>query len=403
MLTVGWLLLYSSFWICAVFAKFITPPLEPEKLPKNLSLESTLKDLAVFNIQVQPSCLAKDVARLFQSHPLLPGVILTVNGEFLGMISRRRFTERMSRPYGVDIFACRPIAALYQIAKTDILILPGVALIVMAAQRAVQRQPEQLYEPIVVQLEPQVYRLLDVHQVLVALSQIHQQATWYISELYYNLSVTQSELEAANSQLTAANLELYRLANSDGLTQVANRRCFNEYLEKEWQKLGEEAAEISLILCDIDFFKKYNDTYGHQAGDACLQQVAKTIVEAVKFSAGEVLRETLVARYGGEEFAVILPRTSSDMAVTIAEQIRVRVKKLEIKNIKSPNYASVTLSLGVSSMMPRSESSTKDLIAAADRSLYEAKGRGRDRVILGNMKLELVDERENLVRNVDGI
>ncbi|MEG4010603.1 MULTISPECIES: GGDEF domain-containing protein [unclassified Microcoleus] len=371
-----------------MFAKFITPPLEPEKLPKNLSLESTLKDLAVFNVQVQHSCIAKDVSRLFQSHPLLPGVILTVNGEFLGMISRRRFMERMSRPYGVDIFACRPIVALYQIAKTDILILPGVALIVMAAQRAVQRQPEQLYEPIVVQLEPQVYRLLDVHQVLVALSQIHQQATWYISELYYNLSVTQSELEAANSQLTAANLELYRLANSDGLTQVANRRCFNEYLEEKWQNLGEEAAEISLILCDIDFFKTYNDTYGHQAGDACLQQVAKTIVEAVKFSAGEVLRETLVARYGGEEFAVILPRTSSEIAVWIAEQIRVRVKKLEIKNIKSPNSGYVTLSLGVSSTVPQLEISKKDLIESADRSLYEAKGRGRDRVMLGNIKLD---------------
>ncbi|MEO6863037.1 MAG: GGDEF domain-containing protein, partial [Microcoleus sp.] len=146
----------------------------PEKPPENLTLESTLKELAVFNSQVESSYLAKDIARLFQAHPLLPGVILTVNGEFLGMISRRRFMERMSRPYGVDIFACRPIMALYQIAKADILILPGLALIVMAAQRAVQRPPELLYEPIVVQLEPQVYRLLDVHQVLVALSQIHQ-------------------------------------------------------------------------------------------------------------------------------------------------------------------------------------------------------------------------------------
>ncbi|MCC3433709.1 MAG: diguanylate cyclase, partial [Microcoleus sp. PH2017_04_SCI_O_A] len=250
--------------------EFIAPSNFPEKPPENLTLESTLKDLAVFNFQIEASSLAKDVARLFQSHPLLPGVILTVNGDFLGMISRRRFMERMSRPYGVDIFACRPILALYQIAQTDTLILPEVALIVMAAQRAVQRPPELLYEPIVVQLAPQVYRLLDVHQVLVALAQIHQQATWYISELYYNLSVIQSELEAANSQLKTANSELYRLANSDGLTLVANRRCFNEYLDKTWQRLGQEAAEISLILCDIDFFKKYNDSYGHQAGDACL-------------------------------------------------------------------------------------------------------------------------------------
>ncbi|MEO6863671.1 MAG: diguanylate cyclase, partial [Microcoleus sp.] len=256
------------------------------------------------------------------------------------------------------------------------------------AQRAVQRPPELLYEPIVVQLEPQVYRLLDVHQVLVALSQIHQEATWYISELYYNLSITKSELEAVNSQLQSANSELYRLANSDGLTQVANRRCFNEYLEIKWQELGEAVAELSLILCDIDFFKKYNDTYGHQAGDACLQQVAKTIVEAVNSSAGEVSGETLVARYGGEEFVVILPRTSPEMAVSIAEQIRVWVKKLEIENIKSPVSACVTLSLGVATTVPRPETSEKDLIAAADRSLYQAKDGGRDRVIRHTIKLD---------------
>ncbi len=362
--------------------EFIAPSNSPEKPPENLSLESTLKELAVFNFQVEASSLAKEVARFFQAQPLLPGVILTVNGEFLGMISRRRFMERMSRPYGVDTFAGRPIMALYQIAQTDILILPGVALIVVAAQRAMQRQPELLYEPIVVQLEPQVYRLLDVHQVLVALSQIHQQATGYIRELYYNLSVTQSELEAANSQLKAANSELYRLANLDGLTQVANRHCFNEYLEKKWRELGEAAAEISLILCDVDFFKKYNDTYGHQAGDACLQQVAQAILESVNYSTGEVSGETLVARYGGEEFAVILPRTSPEIAVWIAEKIRVWIKELEIEHVNSEACSLVTLSLGVASTVPLPGTSQKNLIAAADRALYQAKDGGRDRVIL---------------------
>jgi diguanylate cyclase (GGDEF)-like protein len=357
-----------------VSVKFSAPQIWPEKLPETLSLESTLKDLSFFNFQVESSYLNKEVARLFRDHPLLPGVILTAEGKFLGMLSRRRFMEHMSRPYGVDIFSCRPIVALYNIAQTDILILPGVALIVMAAQRAVQRLPEQLYEPIVVELEPQVYRLLDVHQVLLALSQIHQQATWYISELYYNLAVTKSELEAANSKL-------YRLANSDGLTQVANRRRFNEYLDREWQILEQEERELSLILCDIDFFKKYNDTYGHQAGDACLQQVAKTIVESVNYSTGEVASEALVARYGGEEFAIILPRTKPETAVYIAEQILVWVKKLEIEHLRSP-VGCVTLSLGVASTFPRSSTSLEKLISAADRALYQAKDQGRDRVIL---------------------
>lgn len=362
--------------------EFIAPPIWPEKLSDSLSLESTLKDLSLFNFQVESSYLGKEVAGLFQAHPLLPGVILTLEGEFLGMISRRRFMENMSRPYGVDIFAYRPIVALYQIAKTDVLILPGGALIVMAAQRAVQRVPELLYEPIVVELEPQVYRLLDVHQLLLALSQIHQQATWFISELYYNLTVTKSELETANFQLAAANSELYRLANSDGLTQIANRRCFNESLDKYWQKLEQESAEISLILCDIDYFKKYNDTYGHQAGDACLQKVAKALAEAANYSIGEVSREALVARYGGEEFAVILPEISPEIAVSIAEKIRVWVKELAIEHANSAAGNCVTLSLGVASAFPGLETSKENLIAAADRALYVAKEKGRDRVIL---------------------
>jgi diguanylate cyclase (GGDEF)-like protein len=119
-----------------------------------------------------------------------------------------------------------------------------------------------------------------------------------------------------------------------------------------------------------------------------LQQVAKTIVEAVNSSAGEVSGETLVARYGGEEFVVILPRTSPEMAVSIAEHIRVWVKKLEIENIKSPVSACVTLSLGVATTVPRPETSEKDLIAAADRSLYQAKDGGRDRVIRHTIKLD---------------
>lgn len=361
--------------------EFSPPPIWPEKLPETLSLESTLKDLSLFNFQVESSYLNQEVAQLFRDYPLLPGVILMEKGEFLGMLSRRRFMEHMSRPYGVDVFACRPIVALYHIAQTDTLILPGIALIVMAAQRAVQQPPEQLYEPIVVQLEPHVYRLLDVHQVLLALSQIHQQATWYISELYYNLAVTKSELEVANS-------ELYRLAKSDGLTQVANRHRFNEYLEQQWEELEEAGAELSLILCDIDFFKKYNDTYGHQAGDACLQQVVKAMVESVNCSTGEVSEEALVARYGGEEFAVILPRTSSDIATWIAEQIRVWVKELEIEHINSAVCSFVTLSLGVASTFPRSSTSKENLIAAADRALYLAKDQGRDRVILDVIKLD---------------
>ncbi|MEG4320817.1 MULTISPECIES: diguanylate cyclase [unclassified Microcoleus] len=202
-----------------------------------------------------------------------------------------------------------------------------------------------------------------------------------MSELYDKLSVTQAELEAANAKLS-------RFAKSDELTQVANRLLVDKHLEKTWQKLGEETAQLSLILCNIDRFKKYNDTYGYNAGDACLQQVAKTIVEAVKYSAGEVSGETLLARYGGDEFAVIWPRTSPEIAVAIAERIRACVKKLAIENINSPVSACVTLSLGVASTVPRPEILKESLIDAADGWLYQAKDAGRDRVIFDTVKLD---------------
>jgi len=332
-------------------------------------LESSLVELALFDFQVESSHLALEVAQSFQAQPLLPGVILTEGGEFLGMISRLRFLELISRPYGVELFYHRPIQALYQLARTDFLLLPGAALIVMAAQRAVQRSPELLYEPIVIKIAPQVYKLLDVHQLLIALSQIHEQATWYISELYYNLELAKSELELANS-------ELFRLASLDSLTEIANRRRFDEYLEREWQRLTQEQTSLSLILCDVDFFKIYNDTYGHQAGDRCLQQIAKALQEAVKCEGD------LVARYGGEEFAVILPSSNSDRAVSIVEKIQDSVRALELNYPQSPISSYVTLTFGVASIIPDPETSKESLIAGADRALYKAKALGRDRVFI---------------------
>lgn len=187
-------------------------------------------------------------------------------------------------------------------------------------------------------------------------------------------------------RLQTVNEELHRLATLDSLTQLANRYWFNIYLSQEWQQLLIEEAQgfrfkgnsncLSLIMCDVDYFKLYNDNYGHLAGDFCLQEVAKAIRETVN-------RPTdLVARYGGEEFAVILPNTSAEMAFDIAEKIRTRVKGLQIAHSKSPISQYVTLSLGVSSIVPHRESSPEELIATADRALYRAKEQGRDRTYL---------------------
>lgn len=174
-------------------------------------------------------------------------------------------------------------------------------------------------------------------------------------------------------KLEIANRELQRLASLDGLTGVANRRRFDEYLDTEWQLMAREKLPLSLILCDIDFFKKYNDTYGHQAGDACLRQVA----DALRFCARRSL--DLVARYGGEEFVVILPNTTVSVAAQIAEEMRSVVNALQIPHVQSAVSEHVTLSLGIACMTPTLNTSPAMLIAAADAALYQAKAAGRNR------------------------
>jgi diguanylate cyclase (GGDEF)-like protein len=174
-------------------------------------------------------------------------------------------------------------------------------------------------------------------------------------------------------ELKVANQELQRLAALDGLTGVANRRRFDEYLNDEWQRMAREKLPISLILVDIDFFKKYNDTYGHQAGDACLRRVA----DALRFCAKRSV--DLVARYGGEEFAVILPNTTVQGAFQVAEDIRVAVESLKIVHARSTVSDYVTISVGIACMYPVHATSQAMLIAEADAALYQAKADGRDR------------------------
>ncbi|MBD1839857.1 ATP-binding protein [Coleofasciculus sp. FACHB-501] len=149
---------------------------------KNLNLESTLQELPLYDFQIEASGLGQEVNKEFEGNALLPGVILTIESQFAGMISRRRFLEQMSRPYGLELFLKRPLQSLYQFASTHVLKLSGDTLIVAAAKQSLQRPPELLYEPIVVELAPGIYRLLDVHQLLVAQSKIHELTTELLNE-----------------------------------------------------------------------------------------------------------------------------------------------------------------------------------------------------------------------------
>ncbi|GIW47582.1 MAG: diguanylate cyclase response regulator [Deltaproteobacteria bacterium] len=182
------------------------------------------------------------------------------------------------------------------------------------------------------------------------------------------------ELLEVMRQLEEANRKLYMLSSSDGLTGIANRRYFESYLKQEWTRVLRYRRPISLIFVDVDFFKLYNDTYGHLMGDECLKQIAEAI-------ANSLYRSTdMVARYGGEEFVVLLPETDENGAFIVAERIRSKVEGLDIPHSASRVSDHVTVSLGVATMVPQNGLSTDDLVDAADKALYRAKREGRNRI-----------------------
>jgi diguanylate cyclase (GGDEF)-like protein len=170
-----------------------------------------------------------------------------------------------------------------------------------------------------------------------------------------------------------AESELQMLARTDGLTGLNNRRTLGEILEQEWRRARRTQSMFSLLFVDIDRFKAYNDTYGHQAGDDALTAVARCI-------SGNIRRPAdTAARYGGEEFVVVLPDTPPAGATEIAEKIRTAISELAIEHAGS-EYGRVTASIGAASWMPEQEGDVSTVIKAADEALYNAKSAGRNKV-----------------------
>lgn len=191
----------------------------------------------------------------------------------------------------------------------------------------------------------------------------------HLSSLYHRFA--NADLAA---ELKAVSEHLQHTSRLDGLTGIANRAYLDYSLDLAWRRCRRARAPLSLILLDVDYFKQYNDLYGHQAGDECLQQVAAVLSEAQR------REDDLAARYGGEEFALLLPATNHQGAWQVAELVRQRIKQCDISHARSKVSAVVTCSIGVATIVPDSSLALSSLIQKADAALYQAKHNGRDRV-----------------------
>lgn len=182
-----------------------------------------------------------------------------------------------------------------------------------------------------------------------------------------------AELEERTLQLQIANDLLHHLATIDELTNIANARRFRVVLAQEWQRARRARTPISLLMVDVDLFKPFNDTLGHQRGDDCLVGVAGVLRETASRA------DDLAARYGGEEFVLLLPHTPAEGARALAESVRAGVEALQVPHPASPIGPYVTVSVGVATADPTEGNAVEDLVGAADRALYAAKQAGRNR------------------------
>jgi diguanylate cyclase (GGDEF)-like protein len=202
------------------------------------------------------------------------------------------------------------------------------------------------------------------------------------------------EQSERNRQLESENQQLTRLATLDSLTRIPNRRRFDEHLDAMWRQMIREDDWLSIILGDVDFFKPYNDVYGHLAGDHCLQSIAQTLNQCCRRPLD------LVTRYGGEEFGVILPKTDLEGALKLGTDMELAVRSLNLPHKASDTIDHVTMSFGVASMFPTTNSIPDSLLEATDRSLYAAKRQGRACVVGYEVEVSAPVAKDDLRKSV---
>jgi diguanylate cyclase (GGDEF)-like protein len=217
------------------------------------------------------------------------------------------------------------------------------------------------------------YRLIDIENL-----RFHEfrKLAKYANDMITERLKKDNIIKEFTQKLEKANLQLKEIANMDGLTQIANRRRFDEVLSTEWGRAMRDDNIISLGLIDIDFFKKFNDTYGHQKGDECLQLFASALKNSIKRPSD------LIARYGGEEFVVLLPGTDISGALMIAEKMKSSIEDLNMVHSESTVSDVVTFSMGIATLVPSKGAEPESIVGFADKALYQAKSEGRNRNVV---------------------
>jgi diguanylate cyclase (GGDEF)-like protein len=355
-------------------ADYVTKPFQLEevlaRLEHQITIQQQRQQLLEQNEQLKQEVLTRQQTEeiLYQSRALLASVL---NSSLDGVAAAQAVRDELGEIVDFRCLVINPVAARTLGRARDEL-----------AGKLMLRSLLQQIDPLMFKHFVQVVEKGEILQREFFHQSSDRTRSWFqvvAVKLGDGFSVTFrdiSQQKLSEEALQLANQELQRLANLDGLTELANRRCFDETLEQEWRRLKREQSPLSLLLCDVDYFKAYNDLYGHQAGDACLRELAYALRTVVKRPAD------LVARYGGEEFALVLPNTSEEGAIHITEILQATVKHLNILHEASQVDSTVTVSVGIVSVVPSDKLSVNQLIATADKALYQAKANGRNQYVL---------------------
>lgn len=313
---------------------------------------------------------------------LQPATILLVDDDLL----MRTLIKKVLEPDQYEIFEAQngiEALELYHQVSPDLVLLDGAMPVMDGFECCIQLRREAPIHSLPILM---ITRLEDEQSVNAAFDAgatdyIQKPINWVALrrrvQLLLRMLDLHSQLVALNSQLQVANQELKDIAYIDELTNLFNRRSLDTSLDREWTHSLKSSSPLSIIMCDVDCFKQFNDTYGHPAGDRCLQQVGEVIHSSIRWPVD------IGARYGGEEFTIVLTNTPLMAAVQVAERVRTEILALHIPHQKTlvQNSSVVTMSLSVSCTQTESYGSLEDFIQDADRKLYQAKTQGRNQVV----------------------